>query len=480
MMEKKMRLDRFLVEMGRGTRSQIKEAARKGRIQVNGQTEKKTDRKIDPNTDQVVFDGADVSYQEYAYYLLNKPQGVVSATEDGRHRTVLDLLGSQVRKGLFPVGRLDIDTEGLLILTNDGDLAHRLLSPKKHVDKQYFARVAGFLPPDAEAQMGAGMILSDGTAVRPGRLEVLVRNQETGDGPESQVLLTIQEGKFHQVKRMFEALDCRVTYLKRLSMGPLRLDEDLAPGQFRPLTQEEIQALQDAGGGAGAEDDLSQTLSQAQAVLFDLDGTLVDSMWMWKAIDIEYLGRYGLSCPDDLQRAMEGMSFSETAAYFKETFQLPDSIQEIKDAWEAMSIEKYRNQVPLKKGARRFLEYLKARKLRAGIATSNGQAMVDAVLDALELRPYFQVVTTACEVKAGKPAPDIYLEVARRLGVSPDRCLVFEDVPAGIQAGLAAGMKVCAVEDRYSAKMREEKLKLADYFIEDFDEIVLPPITEEP
>ena len=243
MMEKKMRLDRFLVEMGRGTRSQIKEAARKGRIQVNGQTEKKTDRKIDPNTDQVVFDGADVSYQEYAYYLLNKPQGVVSATEDGRHRTVLDLLGSQVRKGLFPVGRLDIDTEGLLILTNDGDLAHRLLSPKKHVDKQYFARVAGFLPPDAEAQMGAGMILSDGTAVRPGRLEVLVRNQETGDGPESQVLLTIQEGKFHQVKRMFQAVGKEVLYLKRLSMGSLKLDPELAPGQYRELTKEEMERL---------------------------------------------------------------------------------------------------------------------------------------------------------------------------------------------------------------------------------------------
>ena len=212
-------------------------------------------------------------------------------------------------------------------------------------------------------------------------------------------------------------------------------------------------------------------LKNKKAVLFDLDGTLVDSMWMWKQIDIEYLGRFGYTCPPKLQKEIEGMSFSETAVYFKETFQIPDSLDEIKQAWIDMSIEKYRREVPLKKGVRRFLDYLKGNGIRAGIATSNGRAMVDVVLNSLEIEPYFQVITTACEVAAGKPAPDIYLKVADTLKVEPGRCMVFEDVPAGILAGRAAGMKVCAVEDEFSAQMREEKKRLADYFIHDYDEL---------
>ncbi|MDO5406254.1 MAG: HAD family phosphatase [Eubacteriales bacterium] len=213
-------------------------------------------------------------------------------------------------------------------------------------------------------------------------------------------------------------------------------------------------------------------LSEKDAVIFDLDGTLVDSMWMWHQIDVEYLGRYGYECPELLQKEIEGMSFSETAVYFKETFQIPDTLEEIKQAWIDMSIEKYRNEVPLKKGVGRFLKYLKRRGIRAGIATSNGRDMVDAVLESLEIAPYFQVITTACEVAAGKPAPDIYLKVAETLGVLPERCMVFEDVPAGIQAGKAAGMVVCAVEDGYSSMMRAEKEALADYFIEDYDELL--------
>lgn len=212
-------------------------------------------------------------------------------------------------------------------------------------------------------------------------------------------------------------------------------------------------------------------LQHKDAVIFDLDGTLVDSMWMWKQIDIEYLGRFGYTCPPKLQKEIEGMSFSETAVYFKETFQIPDSLDEIKQAWIDMSIEKYRCEVPLKKGVRRFLEYLKGNNIRAGIATSNGRAMVDVVLDSLKITPYFHVITTACEVAAGKPAPDIYLRVADTLKVEPGRCMVFEDVPAGILAGRAAGMKVCAVEDEFSAQMREEKKRLADYFIHDYDEL---------
>lgn len=235
MMAKTIRLDKFLVEMNRGSRSQIKEAAKKGRILVNGAVEKKTEKKIEPGVDQVMFDGVPVLYRTCEYLMMNKPQGVVSATEDNLHKTVIDLLSGDNRSDLFPVGRLDIDTEGLLLLTNDGDLAHRLLAPKKHVDKQYYAKIEGKLPKDCVEQMAAGLTLSDGTEVKPARLELLA---------ETEVCLTIQEGKFHQVKRMFEALDCKVTYLKRLSMGTLALDETLKPGEYRPLTPQELNALQ--------------------------------------------------------------------------------------------------------------------------------------------------------------------------------------------------------------------------------------------
>ena len=213
-------------------------------------------------------------------------------------------------------------------------------------------------------------------------------------------------------------------------------------------------------------------LNRKKAVIFDLDGTLVDSMWMWKAIDIEYLARFGLTCPDDLQKEIEGMSFSETAVYFKERFQLKETLDEIKNAWIQMSIEKYRKEVPLKPGARAFLEFISGKGLVAGIATSNGRAMVDAVLDSLDIRRYFKVVATACEVAAGKPAPDIYLNVAERLQVAPEDCVVFEDVPAGIQAGKNAGMTVFAVEDAFSLEMKEEKEKLADYYIRDYYELL--------
>lgn len=213
-------------------------------------------------------------------------------------------------------------------------------------------------------------------------------------------------------------------------------------------------------------------LKHKEAVIFDLDGTLVDSMWMWKAIDVEYLGRYGLECPEDLQKTIEGMSFTETAVYFKERFHIPDTLEEIKKAWEEMSMEKYRSQVPLKPGAGDFLRFLSQNHLKLGIATSNGQAMVDAVLDSLKIRPFFQVVATACEVAAGKPAPDIYLNVAGRLGVKPAGCLVFEDVPAGILAGRRAGMKVCAVEDEFSRSLEKEKREMADYYIKDYYEIL--------
>ena len=238
-MGKEIRLDKFLADMGRGTRSQIREMAKKGRIFINGQPVKKTDLKVDPERDAVAVDGQPVAYVTHEYYMLHKPAGVVTATEDNLHRTVMDLLET-ARKDLFPVGRLDIDTEGLLLITNDGELAHQLLSPKKHVDKVYFARVAGALPEDAAQRMAEGMTLRDGTPVLPAELAI-----DGTDGNETLVRLTIREGKFHQVKRMFEALGCRVTYLKRLSMGPLALDPELPCGAARPLTEQEIQAVKE-------------------------------------------------------------------------------------------------------------------------------------------------------------------------------------------------------------------------------------------
>lgn len=213
-------------------------------------------------------------------------------------------------------------------------------------------------------------------------------------------------------------------------------------------------------------------MKNKKAVIFDLDGTLVDSMWMWKAIDIEFLGSYGYELPENLQREIEGMSFSETAVYFKERFALPLTLEEIKQIWTNMSIDKYRNEVVLKPGAKEFLDFLKSQGIKAGIATSNGREMVDAVIESLKISSYFQVVTTACEVAAGKPAPDIYLKVADRLNAEPESCMVFEDIPAGILAGKWAGMTVCAIEDDFSKDLKEEKCSLADYFINDYYEIL--------
>lgn len=469
---KSIRLDRFLAEMKQGTRSQVKEMIRKGRVLVDGTVCRESDRKIFPDETRVTLDGQPVGWADTEYYMLNKPQGVVSATEDGRYQTVIDLIDEAKRKDLFPVGRLDIDTEGLLLITNDGALAHELLAPKKHVDKVYFARVKGTLKEGIEARFQAGLTLKDGTPVRPAELVIEKKWNDAGEDL-CEARLTIHEGKFHQVKRMFEAEGGEVIYLKRLSMGPLALDEALATGEYRALTEVEIKALKE-----GTRTELSGMEKEKldwnliDAVLFDLDGTLVDSMWMWKAIDVEFLKRYGYDCPEDLEKVIEGMSFSETAIYFKDRFQLPMTLDEIKAIWIEMSIDKYRHEVPLKSGVAEFLSFLKKKGIRMGIATSNAQDMVAAVLDSLDIRSYFGVVATACEVAAGKPAPDIYLKVAADLGVQPEKCLVFEDVPAGILAGKRAGMRVGAVEDVFSLSMIEEKKELADFYIRDYRELI--------
>ena len=209
-----------------------------------------------------------------------------------------------------------------------------------------------------------------------------------------------------------------------------------------------------------------------EAVIFDLDGTLIDSMWMWKQIDIDYLARHGHELPADLQDCIEGMSFSETAVYFKERFSLSDPLDVIKADWNRMAYDIYVNEVPLKPGVLEFLKYLKERGIRTGIATSNSKELLLAVLESLGIAAYFDELHTSCEVEKGKPAPDIYLLVAETLGVIPERCLVFEDIMQGILAGKAAGMRVCAVQDEFSVKQEAEKAETADWFIGGFDELM--------
>lgn len=212
-------------------------------------------------------------------------------------------------------------------------------------------------------------------------------------------------------------------------------------------------------------------LKEIQSVIFDLDGTLVDSMWLWHDIDVEFLEQRGLALPETYQRDIEGMSFTETAVYTKNLFHLSESVEELKEIWNRMAIEKYTYEVKFKPGAEEFLKYCKRQNISIGIATSNSRELVDAVAKSLHFEDYIQEIVTACEVKRGKPAPDVYLQAASRLRSQPCHCLVFEDVPMGILAGKHAGMKVCAVEDEFSSAQRQEKQELADYYITDYYEI---------
>ena len=251
-MAKDIRLDKFIAESAGITRKDAKAALQKGRVRVNGEVCKNGDSKISPE-DEVTLDGKSLSTEEFLYLMLHKPAGVVSATEDGRDKTVLDLVREQSaespeeagetgyflgKREVFPVGRLDKDTEGLLLLTDDGELAHRLLSPKKHVDKVYFARLDGTVPQDAAKRFAEGIQVGQDYKALPAKLEILSVKDNV-----SEVHITLREGKVHQVKRMCHEIGCEVTYLKRISMGSLALDEGLNPGTCRKLTPEEIMIL---------------------------------------------------------------------------------------------------------------------------------------------------------------------------------------------------------------------------------------------
>ena len=235
-----MRLDKFLTEMGLGTRTEVKKLLKSKQVTVNGEIVTKPETKVEPQTDQICYKGEVITYCEYEYYLFHKPAGCVTATADNLHKTVMDYLTDTVRSDLFPVGRLDIDTEGLLLITNNGALAHDLLSPSKHVAKTYYAVIEGMVTEEDVNLFKKGVDIGEEKLTKPAKLRVLESK------PTSKIELTITEGKFHQVKRMFEAVGKKVLYLKRISMGPLQLPDDLKPGEYRPLTAQEIVALKTA------------------------------------------------------------------------------------------------------------------------------------------------------------------------------------------------------------------------------------------
>jgi len=213
-------------------------------------------------------------------------------------------------------------------------------------------------------------------------------------------------------------------------------------------------------------------LTNIDAVIFDLDGTLLDSMQVWKNIDIEFLGKRAIIPPPDLSRQIEGMSFQETATCFKEIFSLSESIEEIQDIWHTMAFDKYKNEIKLKDGAFDFLNILKDRNIKLGIATSNSRKLVETCLISLDIIDMFDTIITGNDITNGKPSPDIYLKAANFMNVAPGKCLIFEDIPNGIQAGINAKMRTCAVYDEFSDLLTDEKKELADFYIENFYDIL--------
>lgn len=232
-----MRLDKFLTELGIGTRKEAKEIVKKGHIKVNEKIAKNSDIKIDENNDKIYLDNELLVYEKFVYIMLNKPAGVVSATFDNRDKTVIDLIDEYKHLNLFPFGRLDKDSEGLLIISNDGQLAHNLLSPKKHVDKTYYVDVDGLVTEDDIQKFKEGITLDDGKLCKSAKLEIIASDEI------SKCYVTISEGVFHQVKRMFESVNKKVIYLKRITFGNISLDNTLKLGEYRKLTEEEIERL---------------------------------------------------------------------------------------------------------------------------------------------------------------------------------------------------------------------------------------------
>lgn len=233
-MAKQLRLDKFLCDFGVGTRSEVKTLLKKGLVTVNESVVKVPDVKIYPDQDVITYQGQILKYQEFYYYMLHKPAGVITATEDSQQDTVMSLLGEDFRKDLFPVGRLDKDTEGLLLITNDGELSHALLSPRKHVPKTYLVQVPENLNHSQIEALEKGVDIGDDKTTMPAKAEVV---------DEEHILLTIHEGRYHQVKRMLAAVGSQVLYLKRMTFGPLVLDEKLEKGSYRALTASEVEQL---------------------------------------------------------------------------------------------------------------------------------------------------------------------------------------------------------------------------------------------
>ena len=239
-LSKKQRIDKILSNLGYGSRSELKKFCKNGLVKVNGKVINNPGVQVDVENDEIIFDGEKVTYKEFIYLMLNKPDGYISATFDKRDPIVLDLIDKEdLVFEPFPVGRLDKDTEGLLVLTNDGQLAHRVLSPKKHVPKTYYAKIEGIVTEEDIKAFAKGVTLDDGYETMPAEL-IILKSDEI-----SEIELTIHEGKFHQVKRMFESVDKKVIYLKRLSMGKLKLDENLELGESRELTDEEVKMIEE-------------------------------------------------------------------------------------------------------------------------------------------------------------------------------------------------------------------------------------------
>lgn len=471
-----IRLDKYLADMQVGTRSQVKEMTRKGRVMVNGAIVKKSDIKIDLDNDKVFVDGFEIGYVEHEYYMLNKPVGVLSAANDSKAETVVDLIVDSKRKDLFPVGRLDKDATGLMLITNDGELSHRLLSPKKHVPKTYLVEVEGVLNEEIKDKFFNGLDINickcndnevsffepEIYRTLPAKLDIVKA------GSISCAYVTLSEGKFHQVKRMFMAVGCKVISLKRVRFGSLELDKSLNEGEYRSLSEAEVKML----SGKNDEPKLIEMLDDVKGVIFDMDGTLLDSMYVWKDVDEEFLGKRGLEHFPEMIKEIEGMSFHETAIYFKEKYNLHESLEEIELEWHNAAFDKYANEIQCKPMAKEFLHLLKEKGLKLGIATSNSRKLANACLKNLGIIDLFDAIITGEDVSHGKPDPEIYLKASEKIGVFPRQCLIFEDVVMGIQAGISAGMKTCAVYDQMSEILDDKKRELADYYIMSYSDLI--------